>query len=428
MPSAGASRSLKDRLSTTTSCPPPASSRATWEPISPPPTTRCLSQAQSSLVPAMSAAQILHVVPHPGGGGETYIRYLESMGDVRFESLPLTEYGSPHETPAGLVRLARAMGGYDVVHIHGDSSALVSLPVIGRRPTVITLNGVHLARRTRGVRGRAVRAGLRRAFERSDGVIAVSEAEPPSRARWRPGPPTGSSSSTTACPSATSRPMPIGRRPRGPRDRARRGGGDVRRRAHRPEAAAAVRGGGQCGAGRAPGDRRPRARRGAAAAPARSRCSRTGSACSVTELTSPSCWARPTSSFPSLWEGMAYAVLEPMALGRALLVSDGPGNPDAVGDAGLVFPAGDVPGMAAALGRLAADHLRASLGEAARRRARERFSVAGMARATKAVYERALGRRRAREDRDRLRLPLPEHRGRGRALVPQPRRAARRRA
>lgn len=343
----------------------------------------------------MSAAQILHVVPHPGGGGETYIRYLESMGDVRFESLPLTEYGSPHETPAGLVRLARAMGGYDVVHIHGDSSALVSLPVIGRRPTVITLNGVHLARRTRGVRGRAVRAGLRRAFERSDGVIAVSEAELAFARALAPraadrielvhnGVPERDES-TDADRRAAREALGIA-----PDAVVVMFGGELTDRKQPLQFAAAV----NAARGEHPeivglvlgeGPLRPRLE------PMQSDGLRLlGHRTDFTELLG----AADVVVLPSLWEGMAYAVLEPMALGRALLVSDGPGNPDAVGDAGLVFPAGDVPGMAAALGRLAADpDLRASLGEAARRRARERFSVAGMARATKAVYERALGRR-----------------------------------
>src|SRR5262249_28308753 len=95
---------------------------------------------------------------------------------------------------------------------------------------------------------------------------------------------------------------------------------------------------------------------------------------------------------PSLWEGLAYVVLEGMAQARALLVSDGPGNPDAVGDAGLVFPAGDVEAMAASLVRLAGDPgLRRSLGEAAARRARQRFSLEGMTSATGRIYERALG-------------------------------------
>ena len=47
---------------------------------------------------------------------------------------------------------------------------------------------------------------------------------------------------------------------------------------------------------------------------------------------------------PSEREGLSLAVLEAMAHGRPVVVSDGPGNPDAVGEAGVVVPVGDVDG------------------------------------------------------------------------------------
>src|SRR5262249_44491731 len=105
---------------------------------------------------AMAVPRILHVVPHPGGGGETYIRELDALDGFRFDPLAPTENRHPYETPRGLMRLRRAIPDHDLLHIHGDSASLVSLPVIGRLPAVITLNGVHLARRMRGARGWAV--------------------------------------------------------------------------------------------------------------------------------------------------------------------------------------------------------------------------------------------------------------------------------
>jgi glycosyltransferase involved in cell wall biosynthesis len=97
---------------------------------------------------------------------------------------------------------------------------------------------------------------------------------------------------------------------------------------------------------------------------------------------------------PSLWEGLSYAALEAMSLGRALIVSDGPGNPDAVGDAGLIFPVGDVEALAASLVRLAREpQVGRSLGEAARARARERFSLSAMVEATAEIYEGVLSGR-----------------------------------
>src|SRR5262249_3066783 len=153
-----------------------ASSSARCEPISPPPITRCLltrvnlDGIRHLVCTAMAAPRILHVVPHPGGGGETYIRELEALDGFRFDQLALTENRHPYEPPRGLARLRRAIPEHDLLHVHGDSASLVSLPVLGRLPAVITLNGIHLARRMRGARGWAVRRELRRALERVTAV------------------------------------------------------------------------------------------------------------------------------------------------------------------------------------------------------------------------------------------------------------------
>jgi glycosyltransferase involved in cell wall biosynthesis len=94
---------------------------------------------------------------------------------------------------------------------------------------------------------------------------------------------------------------------------------------------------------------------------------------------------------PSRREGLSMAVLEAMAHGVGVVVSDAPGNPEAVGDAGLVVPAGDVDGFAAALGELACDAARrAGLGAAARERAHREFGIERMLDRTRAVYEAAL--------------------------------------
>ena len=342
----------------------------------------------------MSVARILHVVPHPGGGGETYIRYLDAIPGTRFESIPLTAHGRPHEAPAGLLRVRRDISDHDLVHIHGDSAALVCLPVLRRRPAVITLNGVHLARRSGGVRGWTVRRGLRSAFERSAGVIAVSESE---LALARSLAPRAAERIAMVHNGVPEREQPSEGDRRATRERLGVGPDAVialfaaelterkqplqfaaavqAARATRPEIVGLVLGEG----------------------PLRTRLEAMrsdglrvlGHRSDFTDLVA----ASDVVCLPSLWEGLAYAVLEAMALGRATVVSDGPGNPDAVGDAGLVFPAGDVPALSAALSRLAADPgLRASLGEAAERRARERFTIEGMVSGTAEVYESALGR------------------------------------
>ena len=94
---------------------------------------------------------------------------------------------------------------------------------------------------------------------------------------------------------------------------------------------------------------------------------------------------------PSHREGLSYAVLEAMAHGVATVVSDGSGNPEAVGEAGLVFPAGDAGRLALLLRELAADPARrAALGAAGRARVATAFTAAEMVRRTGAIYEAAL--------------------------------------
>jgi glycosyltransferase involved in cell wall biosynthesis len=342
----------------------------------------------------MAAARILHVVPHPGGGGETYIRYLDGIPGVEAGSMALTPHGRPHETPLGLVRVARAIGEHDLVHIHGDSASLVCLPVIGRRPSVITLNGVHLARRAPGLRGRAVRAGLRRAFQRSAGVIAVSESE---LALARSLAPVAADRIALVHNGVPERTEPTADERKATREALGISGdevivlfaGELTERKQPLQFAAAI------AAARASYPNVVGLLLGEG--PLRERIESTapegvrllGHRTDFLELVG----AADVVVLPSLWEGLAYAALEPMALGRAMVVSDGPGNPDAVGDAGLVFPAGDLRAMAEAISRLAGDaDLRASLGRAAVARARERFSIPGMVSGTTRVYEAALGR------------------------------------
>jgi glycosyltransferase involved in cell wall biosynthesis len=79
---------------------------------------------------------------------------------------------------------------------------------------------------------------------------------------------------------------------------------------------------------------------------------------------------------PSAREGLSLALLEAMGHGLPCVVSDDPGNREAVGDAGVVHPVGDAPALAEALAALAADpDKRARLGAAARARVQERFTL-----------------------------------------------------
>ncbi len=80
-------------------------------------------------------------------------------------------------------------------------------------------------------------------------------------------------------------------------------------------------------------------------------------------------------------EVFALALIEALACGRPVVAADGGGTRELVGAAGVLAPSGDPEGFARALGELLQDAPRqVALGEAARRRALERYSVARLVR------------------------------------------------
>jgi glycosyltransferase involved in cell wall biosynthesis len=98
-------------------------------------------------------------------------------------------------------------------------------------------------------------------------------------------------------------------------------------------------------------------------------------------------------AMPSRQEGLGVAALEAMAAGLPVIASRVGGLPEAVvdGATGVLVPVGDVGALAAAIASLAAGRDRArALGAAGAARVRERFTMAGMAAATLAVYRRLL--------------------------------------
>ncbi len=96
-------------------------------------------------------------------------------------------------------------------------------------------------------------------------------------------------------------------------------------------------------------------------------------------------------------EPFGRVLIEAMALGRPVVATAGGGVPEIVvhGETGLLVPPGDTAGMAAALRILLADPaLRARLGAAGARRARERFSLESHVSAVEGVYAAAVARTR----------------------------------
>lgn len=95
---------------------------------------------------------------------------------------------------------------------------------------------------------------------------------------------------------------------------------------------------------------------------------------------------------PSEVEGLSISLLEAMALGLPVVVSDIPGNVEALGDppAGLMYPLRDRHALAVALKSIVEDtELRTCLGTAATSRVERAYEWAAIADRTLTVYEQA---------------------------------------
>jgi len=97
--------------------------------------------------------------------------------------------------------------------------------------------------------------------------------------------------------------------------------------------------------------------------------------------------------FPSLAEAFPYAILEAMSVGRPILSTDVGGISEAIIDreSGLLVSAGDPVAITRSLLELlAAPRLRQGLGDAARKRVSEKFSLVAMIDGIADVYEEVL--------------------------------------
>ena len=100
-------------------------------------------------------------------------------------------------------------------------------------------------------------------------------------------------------------------------------------------------------------------------------------------------------ALPSRREGHPLALLEAMALGKAVVASAVGGVPESVRDdeTGLLVPSGDPAALARAVARLRDDApLRERLGAAAAHEVRARYHIRRTVAAVEAVYERCLAR------------------------------------
>jgi glycosyltransferase involved in cell wall biosynthesis len=333
---------------------------------------------------------VLHVLPHAGGGGDTYVDLLDDMDDYRFERVYITPKRKPgvRQVVMGLADLPRLLRGHDLLHIHGEATAALLLPLLVARPSVVTLHGLHLLRRVTGVRRRAAELNLRALVRTARRTICVSVAERDAVAAVIGG---------AAARRATV--VRNGARLPPPTDTTER----ARARAEFGIAESDVAG---IWVGSLDERRDPlsvvRAAEGTSTpllvvgdGPLRQRVERAAGA-HVRVL-------GPRHDVPHLLtaadffvlmsqrEGLSFALLEAMAHGLPAIVADVAENVEAIGNTGVVVPYGDEEAVATAFRRFrGSGGERASLGKHARRRVEAIFSAEEMIARTRTIYDEVL--------------------------------------
>jgi glycosyltransferase involved in cell wall biosynthesis len=339
---------------------------------------------------------VLHILPHRGGGAEVYIDLLAGAPDFRHERVALSSRRTlPGALPSIVARwpgIARRSSSADLLHVHGDVAAALSVPLL-RRPGVITTHGLHLLRRLEGPVRPAFVVALRAAVARSRVTICTSELErreleevlaPELHERLEV---IVNGVRAAADVNAAERAVVRASLALDEQDVLFLFVGELEERKGPLTAARAAR------SVRAQG--RPIVLALAGEGPLGGELADLegepvrvlGYRRDVPSLLS----AADAFVLPSSREGLSMALLEAMAHGVPAIVCDGSGNPQAVGEAGIVAPFGDERALAEAFARLIDDPaLRARLGALARGRVRDEFGVETFLRRTELVYERAL--------------------------------------
>lgn len=340
---------------------------------------------------------VLHILPHPGGGAETYIDLLEGMDGYRHQRIALSSTRSRAQGVSSVLKrrreIRRLARSADLVHVHGDMAAMIAAPGLRGGPLVITTHGLHRLRRSTGLAGWVVRRRLRAAVAASSRTICIARDEREDLAAALP-------------PSLHERLVVVANgvpvaTPAAPEERAQTRSalgladgetgvlfvGRLEERKDPLGAIRAVEAARREGAklvllvaGGGPLEQQVAAKAGPGVRPL-------GHREDLEDLYA----ASDLFLLPSHREGMSFALLEAMAHGLAPVVADGTGNAETVGDAGVVFPAGDLDAMSSRLTELAANPAaRSRLGAAARERIRTELSLERFLAGTRAQYEAAI--------------------------------------
>jgi glycosyltransferase involved in cell wall biosynthesis len=342
--------------------------------------------------------RVLQVLPHPGGGGETYVNALERMNGYPFDRRYLVRRPTlaalgplPARAPGINLELRRSAVG----HVHGEVAALACLPGLAAGPSFVTLHGLNLLRRLGGVRGLWATLNLRLIVRAASRTICVSHAERDQVVEAVG--PEAAGRVVTIQNGVDVPPLPT------PSERAA-----ARAELGLPAAASVVV---SVGALWEPKDPVTTARAAIAASgsvplvllfvgdgPLRGQVEQVsrGAEPVVRLLGTRSDVGRALAAsdffvLSSQREGLPFAVLEAMATGLAPIVSDVPGCVEAVGETGMIVSRGDSDALADAFRRLATSAVeREALGAQARERAARHFPVARMVEETRQLYDEVL--------------------------------------
>jgi glycosyltransferase involved in cell wall biosynthesis len=337
----------------------------------------------------MAERTVLHVLPHPGGGGETYVDTLEAMLGYDFTRLYLGPGPGPSVSLAGgVMRALREARHHDVVHVHGEAAGGLCLPALAARPSVVTLHGLHLLRRTSALPHRLSLLNLRLVMRAASRTICVSRAERDAVVR-----------SVGRALGGRAVVVHNGVRTSPASDR-----GDaeaLRLRLGIPVDAVVAIMVGSLDMRKDPLTAVKAAERTSTVllvvgeGPLRERVARSsgelvhvlGGRADVRDLLR----AADLFVLPSSREGLSFALLEAMAAALPCVVVDIPENIEALGEAAIAVPAGDVDAFSNGFVRLRDELEREKLGRAARSRVAELFRIEDMLERTRAVYDEVIG-------------------------------------
>lgn len=342
--------------------------------------------------------RVLHILPHRGGGGETVVEMLSRLDEFDHCRCYLAGARKPFQAAPslalGLLRARREARQADLLHVVGDASAALCAPLFRRRPAVWSTQGLHMLRRVDGMGSRLVRHRVGGAVAAAQRTICSSKSElldlagmvDPILVSKLIEVPNGIP--LPAVPTADERAVARRQLGLGEDTLVALYLGELEPRKRPLDAvAAAVQAAGHdvsvvlliAGAGPLAED-------------VTAQGGDTVRALGFQREPGRLLTAADVFLMPSEREGLALAMLEAMAHGLAIIASDGPGNPEALGDAGLLHRVGDTDALVAALLRLARDpEERRRLGAAARARVEANFALDRFLADMRSIFNAAIG-------------------------------------